>query len=131
MPNDTTRTQPVVWDLNPNRVLAFSGKHVQSRMDLREFDAQQLEYTRIMMAFLLHRARPACDRHGGLGRGSLPKFCHRHLPMPTLPSSRSTLMSLPRAMRLRFRLTVLAFVYTTRMQRISCSIAKPSSMSSW
>ena len=80
MPNDTTRTPPVVWDLNHNRVLAFSGKHVQSRMDLREPDALQLEYTRIMMAFLLHVPAPRAIAMVGLGGGSLPKFCHRHLP---------------------------------------------------
>ncbi len=80
MPFNLETNKPLIWELDHNRVLAFSGEHVQSRMDLRDPDALQLEYTRIMMGFVLHVPSPRTMAMVGLGGGSLAKFCHRHLP---------------------------------------------------
>lgn len=71
---------PLVWDLEDSRVLTFVSDHVQSRMDLRAPDALLLEYTRVMMGFLLHQPAPQSIAMVGLGGGSLAKFCHRYLP---------------------------------------------------
>jgi spermidine synthase len=69
-----------VWDLDHSRILSFSAEYVQSRMDTREPDALQLEYTRMMMGFLLHQPSPRNIAMVGLGGGSLAKFCYRYLP---------------------------------------------------
>ena len=39
MPFNLETNKPLIWELDHNRVLAFSGEHVQSRMDLRDPDA--------------------------------------------------------------------------------------------
>lgn len=64
--------------------LHFSMSAIQSSMRLLQPDALELEYTRLMMAWLLFR--PAAERLAmiGLGGGSIAKFCHRHLPRTTL-----------------------------------------------
>lgn len=80
MPFTTDTRKPLVWDLNGQRVLMFSATHVQSRMDTLNPDALALEYTRVMMGFLLHHPAPRSIAMIGLGGGSLPKFCHRYLP---------------------------------------------------
>lgn len=79
-PDTTESIFPLVWDLEDSRVLTFDSDHVQSRMDVRAPDALLLEYTRIMMGFLLHQPAPQSIAMVGLGGGSLAKFCHRHLP---------------------------------------------------
>lgn len=61
------------------RKLRFGGTDIQSAMDLREPDLLVLGYTRLMMGFLLFQPRPQRILMIGLGGGSLPKFCHRHL----------------------------------------------------
>lgn len=76
----TSAEKPLVWELENSRVLSFSAEYVQSRMDIRDPDALQLEYTRMMMGFLLHRPAPRNIAMVGLGGGSLAKFCHRYLP---------------------------------------------------
>lgn len=43
-------------------------------------DELALEYTRIMMGFLLHQPQPTRIAMIGLGGGSLAKFCYRYLP---------------------------------------------------
>ena len=80
-PDDAEPLTPLVWDLEDSRVLTFVSDHVQSRMDLRTPDALLLEYTRVMMVFLLHQPAPRSIAMVGLGGGSLAKFCHRHLPL--------------------------------------------------
>ena len=80
-PDDAEPLTPLVWDLEDSRVLTFVSDHVQSRMDLRTPDALLLEYTRVMMGFLLHQPAPQSIAMVGLGGGSLAKFCHRHLPL--------------------------------------------------
>lgn len=42
--------------------------------------ALELEYTQAMMGFLLWQPAPRSMLMIGLGGGSLPKYCHRHLP---------------------------------------------------
>lgn len=71
---------PVVEDIQGSRVLHFSAPEMQSRMNLMQPDALDLEYTRMMMAFLMFDSAPARITMIGLGGGSLPKFCYRHLP---------------------------------------------------
>lgn len=61
------------------RSLSFDSDLVQSSMRLDAPDELLLEYTRAMMAFLLFLPSPASILMIGLGGGSLPKYCHRHL----------------------------------------------------
>ncbi len=77
-----TRTDPpapFVRRAQHLRSLHFSHTTVQSRMDVRHPDALTLDYTRLMMGFLLLQPAPRRIAMLGLG-GSLAKFCHRHLP---------------------------------------------------
>jgi spermidine synthase len=69
---------PRVSETLDRRVMQFSDAEIQSRMWLREPDALDLEYTRLMMGFLLFAA-PERIAMIGLGGGSIAKFCHRHL----------------------------------------------------
>jgi len=72
--------EPFVLTSADYMTLHFTVRGTQSQMDTRRPDALDLEYTRMMMGFLLFR--PAASRilMLGLGGGSLAKFCHRHLP---------------------------------------------------
>jgi spermidine synthase len=72
--------QPFVLTSADYVTLHFSVRGTQSQMDSRCPDALDLEYTRMMMSFLLFRPAPARILMLGLGGGSLAKFCHRHLP---------------------------------------------------
>jgi len=60
--------------------LHFAPQEIQSRMSLLQPHALDLEYTRMMMGFLLFNPAPAHIAMIGLGGGSLAKFCHRYLP---------------------------------------------------
>jgi spermidine synthase len=80
MPTPPLLVPPVVEDIQGNRILHFSAPEMQSRMNLLQPDALDLEYTRMMMAFLMFDAAPARITMIGLGGGSLPKFCYRYLP---------------------------------------------------
>lgn len=60
--------------------LHFSVRGTQSQMDTRWPNALELEYTRMMMGFLLFKPAPARIAMLGLGGGSLAKFCRHHLP---------------------------------------------------
>jgi spermidine synthase len=71
---------PFVYEEPATRALHFSISEIQSRMRLGDPCALDLEYTRVMMGFLLFDASPGCIGIIGLGGGSLPKFCHRYLP---------------------------------------------------
>lgn len=62
------------------RVLRFGATDVQSSMDLQKPDHLVLNYTRLMMGFMLFQPYPDRILMIGLGGGSLPKFCHRHFP---------------------------------------------------
>jgi spermidine synthase len=52
---------------------------VQSRMDIRRPEALELDYTRLMMGFLMFLSEPKAIAMIGLGGGSLAKFCHRYV----------------------------------------------------
>lgn len=62
------------------RSLSFDSDLLQSSMRLDAPDELLLEYTRAMMGFLLFLPNPVSILMIGLGGGSLPKYCHRHLP---------------------------------------------------
>ena len=72
--------KPVVYETLTSKSLFFSLKDVQSRMHIERPDELQLEYTRMMMGFLLHNPHPRSMAMVGLGGGSLAKFCYRQLP---------------------------------------------------
>lgn len=71
---------PFVQDAGTRRSLHFTAQEIQSSMSLLNPDALEIEYTRMMMGFLLFNATPRHILMVGLGGGSLPKFCHRYLP---------------------------------------------------
>ncbi len=75
----TEHVQPYVQETLTTLALHFSIGELQSRMDIRRPDALDLEYTRLMMGFLLFNPAPQRLAMIGLGGGSLAKFCHRHL----------------------------------------------------
>jgi spermidine synthase len=72
--------KPFVYESLNAKALHFSISEVQSRMQITDPHALDLEYTRTMMGFLLFKAAPDHIAMIGLGGGSLAKFCHRHLP---------------------------------------------------
>ncbi len=57
---------------------------IQSRMHLRRPDALELEYTRMVMGWLMLRPAAQALAMIGLGGGSIAKFCHRHLPRTSM-----------------------------------------------
>jgi len=71
--------RPYVHESTGTRALHFSIHEMQSRMQIADPDALDLEYTRTMMGFLLFRPEPQHIVMIGLGGGSLAKFCYRHL----------------------------------------------------
>ena len=71
--------KPFVYETRSSKALHFSIAEIQSRMKLEDPHALDLEYTRMMMAFLLFRPDPKQIAMIGLGGGSLAKFCHRFL----------------------------------------------------
>lgn len=74
------QASPFIVETLTSKSLQFSLGAIQSRMRLDDPDALDLHYTRLMMGFLLFKSRPRRIVMIGLGGGSLPKFCHRHLP---------------------------------------------------
>ncbi|NMK49853.1 fused MFS/spermidine synthase [Achromobacter sp. Bel] len=83
MPENTSNNQqvrPFIYATTTSRSLMFSHAEVQSRMWTKDPSALNLEYTRIMMAFLLFNPEPRRIAMVGLGGGSLAKFCYQHLP---------------------------------------------------
>ncbi|MCY1525684.1 Polyamine aminopropyltransferase [compost metagenome] len=71
--------RPFFLDSGTKRTLHFTEKEIQSSMSLLNPDALDLEYTRMMMGFVLFNPAPERILMVGLGGGSLPKFCHRYL----------------------------------------------------
>lgn len=80
-PGPESHVRPFVQEGGSFISLHFSIREVQSRMNLEDPCALDLEYSRTMMGFLLFKSRPEHIVMVGLGGGSLAKFCHRHLPM--------------------------------------------------
>jgi spermidine synthase len=72
---------PFVYEEGDLASLHFEIDSVQSLMDKSLPDQLILSYTKIMMGFLLFNERPEHIGMIGLGGGSLPKYCHRHLPL--------------------------------------------------
>jgi spermidine synthase len=72
--------KPYILETSSERCLHFTPTAVQSRMRLKDPVALVNDYTRKMMAFLLFCPDPAHLVMVGLGGGSIPKFCFRHLP---------------------------------------------------
>ncbi|MCW5658275.1 MAG: transferase [Burkholderiaceae bacterium] len=79
-PESTAFAKPFVHETLSAKALHFAYGEIQSRMQLQDPCALDLEYTRTMMGFLLFEPEPARIAMIGLGGGSLAKFCHRHLP---------------------------------------------------
>ena len=78
--NPAEHVKPYVYESRTAKALHFSIGEIQSRMRLADPYALDLEYTRLMMGFVLLHPRPKQIVMIGLGGGSLAKFCHRHLP---------------------------------------------------
>lgn len=78
--NPAHHVKPFVYESLTTKALHFSISEIQSRMDLRDPSALDLEYTQTMMGFLLFLPQPQRIAMIGLGGGSLAKFCHRYLP---------------------------------------------------
>lgn len=74
-----SHVKPYIQQTLTTKALHFSISELQSRMDIRRPDALDLEYTRLMMGFLLLVPVPARLAMIGLGGGSIAKFCHLHL----------------------------------------------------
>jgi len=80
-PRPVTRLPvPFVYRDDSVIVLHFEIDSVQSMMDERQPDRLLLNYTRLMMAVLLFVPHPRHIGCIGLGGGSVPKYCYRHLP---------------------------------------------------
>jgi len=71
---------PFLVETSSELQLQFAKSVLQSRMRLDDPDALVATYTRQMMSFLLFNPEPSHILMIGLGGGSLPKFCYRHLP---------------------------------------------------
>lgn len=76
---DPDRVRPFVYEDERGVALHFEISSIQSRMRRDDPYALDLDYTRAMMGFLLFVPRPQSMLMIGLGGGSLPKYCHRHL----------------------------------------------------
>ena len=65
MPFNLETNKPLIWELDHNRVLAFSGEHVQSRMDLRDPDALAESVRRAVRAAVNEEwgKKPLCFVH--------------------------------------------------------------------
>ena len=71
--------QPYIFETLFERRMHFTNDATQSAMLLADPDALIAQYMRKMMAFLLFCPNPKHVVMIGLGGGSLPKFCYRHL----------------------------------------------------
>lgn len=80
LPSDPDRVKPFVYEDERTVSLHFDISSIQSRMLRADPHALVLDYTRLMMAGLLLQPAPRRLLMIGLGGGSLPKYCHRHLP---------------------------------------------------
>jgi spermidine synthase len=80
IPEPAAHVKPFVHESLSSKALHFSVSEIQSRMQIQDPLVLDLEYTRLMMGFLLFEPAPREIVMIGLGGGSLAKFCHRHLP---------------------------------------------------
>lgn len=80
LPPEPAAPQPVIHTEGRRVSLCFDRETVQSTMNLDDPNRLELEYTRAMMLFLLFNPAPRSILMIGLGGGSLPKYCHYHVP---------------------------------------------------
>ena len=78
-PIDPHALRPFVYEDERTVSMHFDMCSTQSCMRRAAPYALELDYTRAMMGFLLVEPNPATMLMIGLGGGSLPKYCHRHL----------------------------------------------------
>jgi spermidine synthase len=76
---DPDKVRPFVYEDGQTMAMHFDISAIQSRMRRDEPFRLDLDYTRTMMGFLLWHPQPRSILAIGLGGGSLPKYCHRHL----------------------------------------------------
>jgi spermidine synthase len=72
--------QPYLYEDEDSVSLHFELHSIQSRMRRDDPNALVLDYTRTMMGCLLLHPAPQRLLMIGLGGGSLPKYCHHHVP---------------------------------------------------
>ena len=77
---DPDKVRPFVYEDERTVALHFDISAIQSRMRRDDPYRLDLDYTRAMMGFLLFQPNPRSILAIGLGGGSLPKYCYRHLP---------------------------------------------------
>jgi spermidine synthase len=77
-------SSPFVHEYHGAVSLHFNKVEVQSAMYKHAPDELVLSYTRTMMGFLVFNKQPRHVGMIGLGGGSMPKYCYRHLPDTTL-----------------------------------------------
>ena len=75
---------PFVHEYQGAVSLHFNNFEVQSAMYKHAPDDLVLSYTRTMMGFLVFNKQPRHVGMIGLGGGSMPKYCYRHLPDTTI-----------------------------------------------
>lgn len=80
VPPGTGHGKPQFSDSFDVRTLQFDNRSVQSAMRLSNPFSLELDYTRVMMGFLLFKPSPATITNIGLGGGSLVKYCFYNLP---------------------------------------------------
>ena len=73
-------SSPFVHEEGDLASLHFEIESLQSLMDKNLPDQLILSYTKMIMGFLLFNEHPEHIGMIGLGGGSLPKYCYRHLP---------------------------------------------------
>lgn len=72
--------RPFISTQGGKRSLHFSIHEIQSCVDLAEPEQLELQYTRLMAAFLLLQPSPRAIALVGLGGGALARFCRRVAP---------------------------------------------------
>lgn len=83
-PADPDLVEPFVCADERTVSMHFDISSIQSRMRRGDPTVLELDYTRTMMGFVLFEAAAESILMIGLGGGSLPKYCHRHLPSARL-----------------------------------------------
>lgn len=73
-------TSPYIHESSESIFLSFSFNDVQSQMDKDDPIELALEYTQIMMGFLLFNPQARDIGMVGLGGGSLAKYCYHKMP---------------------------------------------------
>ncbi len=72
--------KPFIYSNGQSAYLHFNMLSIHSEMDMQAPFRLALGYTQTMMGFLFFHQNPVSIAMIGLGGGSLPKYCHLHLP---------------------------------------------------